>query len=355
MKAVLVFYSYAQEDGVWKDELEKHLTLMQRNNLIAGWNKRDIQAGSDWREEVDEHLNAAQIILLLISPDFFASDYCYGVEMTRAMERHANGEARVIPILLRPVAIKDAPFSHLKMLPSNNIPITSTSWPNKDEAFLDVEQGIRTVVERFLARPKDYWLALGQNHNAAGRYELALAAFEHALYLDPRYARAYRSKGDVLYNLEHYQEALESYKIALRLDPNHARIHCNVGDIFRRAGRYEDALAAYEHALRLDPRSAGSYHGKGSVLYSMRCYKEALAAYEKAIKLDPHFPASFHNYGRTLYRLKRYNEALMALNQALALKPDFKQAYLSRADVFERIGRIAESQADRAYVDNIGE
>jgi len=353
MKSVFVFYSYAKEDAVWRDELEKHLSIMQRNNQIAGWDKRDIQAGVDWREEVDEHLNAAQIILLLISPDFLASEYCYCVEMARAIERHTNGEARVIPILLRPVEIKDASFSYLKRLPSNDIPVTS--WANKDEAFLDIAKGIRTVVERFLARPKDYWLALGQNYNTARQYKLALSAFEHALHLDPRYASAYRGKGDALYNLKNYDEALEAYNIALRFDPTHARIHCNVGDILRRRGQYEDALAAYKQALHLDPKNAESYQGKGSILYSMGRYKEALAAYRKAIKFNPEFAASFHNYGRTLYRLGEYEDSLTALNQALALQPDFKQAYLSRADVFEQFGRIAEAQTDRAYAENIDE
>ncbi len=99
---VEVFYSYADVDAPLLDKLEKHLRLLQREELITPWHKRHIGAGRDWKKALDEHLNTASVILLLISADFVASDYCYGVEMQRAMERHEAGEARVIPIVLRP-------------------------------------------------------------------------------------------------------------------------------------------------------------------------------------------------------------------------------------------------------------
>jgi hypothetical protein len=94
---------------------------------------------------IDEHLNTAQIILLLISPDFLASDYCYDIELTRAMERHAAGDASVIPVILREVDWKSAPFGKLQALPKNAFPVTS--WENRDQAFADVARGIRQAVE----------------------------------------------------------------------------------------------------------------------------------------------------------------------------------------------------------------
>ncbi len=75
---------------------------MKRKGLISRWHDHEITAGNEWQEEINEHLNTAQIILLLISPDSIASDYCYDIEMTRALERHKAKEARVIPIILRP-------------------------------------------------------------------------------------------------------------------------------------------------------------------------------------------------------------------------------------------------------------
>src|SRR5205085_5289211 len=98
VQSIELFYSYAHEDERLRKELEKHLALMKRQKLISAWHDRNIGAGTEWANEIDTHLNTARIILLLISPDFIASDYCYSIEMTRALERHKAGEARVIPI-----------------------------------------------------------------------------------------------------------------------------------------------------------------------------------------------------------------------------------------------------------------
>lgn len=142
--ALTLFFSYAQEDSLLLKELEKHLSILKHRGLINVWYDREISAGMEWRTQIDTHLNAAQIIFLLVSPDFMASDYCYSIEMKRAMERHESGEARVIPILLRPVSCEGAPFARLQMLPTSGKPITSRS--NLDEAFKEVTQSISQAV-----------------------------------------------------------------------------------------------------------------------------------------------------------------------------------------------------------------
>ena len=143
--AVEVFYSYAQADEKLRNELDKHLSLLKRQGQISAWHEREIGAGQEWAQEIDAHLNTAEIILLLVSPDFLASDYCYDVEVKRALARHEAGEACVIPIILRPVDWKEAPFGKLKPLPIGGKPITR--WSNLDDAFLDVAQGIRSAIE----------------------------------------------------------------------------------------------------------------------------------------------------------------------------------------------------------------
>jgi tetratricopeptide (TPR) repeat protein len=142
---VEVFYSYAHEDKALRAELEKHLSLLRRLGVISGWHDRRIAPGTDWAQAIDEHLERAAVILLLVSADFLASDYCYGIEMQRALVRHQANEARVIPILLRSVDWHGAPFAHLQALPTDARPITT--WRNRDAAFTDVAAGIRRVVE----------------------------------------------------------------------------------------------------------------------------------------------------------------------------------------------------------------
>lgn len=150
--SVTLFYSYAHEDEELRNQLGKHLHLLKRQGLITSWHDREIRAGDDWAIEIDTHLESAQIILLLISADFLASDYCYGVEMKRALERHFAGEARVIPIILRPVDWQhDLLLSSLQALPTDGKPVTIwSSSPPYDAAFEDIAQGIRKVLEDLL-------------------------------------------------------------------------------------------------------------------------------------------------------------------------------------------------------------
>src|SRR6202045_1561130 len=118
---VEVFYSYAHEDEALRAELEKHLSLLRRQGVISGWHDRHIAPGADWAQAIDEHLESAVVILLLVSADFLASDYCYGIEMKRALQRHQTNEAAVIPILLRAVDWNRAPFASLQTLKVRNI------------------------------------------------------------------------------------------------------------------------------------------------------------------------------------------------------------------------------------------
>jgi hypothetical protein len=141
---IFMFYSYAKDDGNLQKELEKHLSLLKRQGIISDWKFRMISGGKEWQGEIDNHINTARIILLLISADFLSSDYCYDIEMKRAMELHELKIARVIPIILRPVDWHSSPFGKLQALPTDSKPITT--WTNRDEAFLDVAKGIRKVV-----------------------------------------------------------------------------------------------------------------------------------------------------------------------------------------------------------------
>jgi hypothetical protein len=151
--AVNIFFCYAHEDETLLKKLKAHLRPLQRQGLITVWYDRDISAGTEWEQQIKEQLNSAQIILLLVSPDFMDSDYCYGIEMQRALQRHQRGEARVIPIILRPVYWQGEPLGKLQALPTDGKPVMSALWHSVDEAFFDVTQGIRTVVTQLGQKP----------------------------------------------------------------------------------------------------------------------------------------------------------------------------------------------------------
>jgi hypothetical protein len=142
--AVEVFFSYHPKDSNLRDELAKHLKPMKREGLITDWYAGNTEAGVEEKEEAKTYLDTARIILMIVSPDFLASDYHYDVEMKRALERHKAGEVRVIPIMLKPTEGWDrTDFKGLLSLPRDGRPVSK--WPDKDEAFANIAGEIRRV------------------------------------------------------------------------------------------------------------------------------------------------------------------------------------------------------------------
>lgn len=142
-----IFYCYSHKDEELRDRLEVHLKMLERQNLIRNWHDRKIILGKDWSHEISKKLNDSDIILLLLSPDFLASDYCYEVEMKLAMELHAFRKVQVVPILLRICDWKNSPFSKLQGLPLDMIPVLSSEWDSADEAFQNIAEGLKELIQ----------------------------------------------------------------------------------------------------------------------------------------------------------------------------------------------------------------
>jgi hypothetical protein len=141
-----VFFSYSHADEKLRDQLDKQLSLLKRQGVIETWHDRRIGAGEELVRAIDTKIESCDIILLLVSSDFLNSDYCYDVEMTRAMERHAAGSAVVIPVILRPCLWHDAPFGKLMATPRDGKPVTQ--HPDHDAAFLEIAQAVKQAAER---------------------------------------------------------------------------------------------------------------------------------------------------------------------------------------------------------------
>ncbi len=142
--SISVFYSYSHKDESLRDSLETHLSILCRKGIISSWHDRRIMPGHEWDKEINENIRTADLILLLISSDFIASDYCFGKELSIAIENHESNKSMVVPVIVRPVDWEDAPFAKLQALPTDALPVTS--WPNQDEAWLDIAKGIKKAV-----------------------------------------------------------------------------------------------------------------------------------------------------------------------------------------------------------------
>ncbi len=210
-----LFYSYSHKDEEFRDTLETHLILLKRQSFITGWHDRKISGGKEWKDAIDEHLESADIILLLISVDFLASDYCYDVEMKRAMERHDAGTARVVPIILRTCYWKSSPFGKLQALPKDGKPIKS--WTDRDDAFTDVAAGIRKAVQEINDNTLRQWKASGEAKADV------LIEKPTAPDIGDRVVQSWIFDviNPLLRNLERERERLEQKKLTWEVPPGH--------------------------------------------------------------------------------------------------------------------------------------
>jgi hypothetical protein len=227
-EAIKLFFSYSHKDEILRNELVNHLRILTREGVIASWDDRKVLPGDEWDHQIHARLQAADIVLLLISVDFIASDYCNDVEVRIALQRHAEGDVCVIPIILRPVDWTRASFSKLQALPMNGKPITN--YVDRDEAFLDVAQGIRKVAETMRAQRKQRW---EDKQNALNQYKQKVEEILSS------------SRGHISVIA---RDTLQELCAALRLTPEEAQ------DIETRAFKpyheYEDKLKRYEQTLR---------------------------------------------------------------------------------------------------------
>jgi TIR domain len=148
-EVIEVFLSYSHQDRALVDRLRIHLSALRRLGVIQYWSDQEIEAGTEWSKAIVSHLDSADIIILLLSPDFLASEYSRE-EAEIALKRHQSGEARVIPVLLRPVDLSATPFTDLQMTPSDGVSVTQ--WADQDEAFVNVSREIRRAAKALTAR-----------------------------------------------------------------------------------------------------------------------------------------------------------------------------------------------------------
>jgi hypothetical protein len=181
-----VFFSYSHKDEQLRDELEVHLALLKRERTIETWHDRKISAGDVLEKAINDKIETAEVVLLLVSPDFLASRYCYEIEFGKALQRHEAGTARVIPVILRPCDWQRSPLGKLLAAPKDGRPITK--WPDRDEAFLDVVQQIRAALPKpalpprvEAIQPQSFYQALPRSSNLRVKKQFTDAAKDRFL------------------------------------------------------------------------------------------------------------------------------------------------------------------------------
>lgn len=377
-KHVRAFISYSHKDDDLRERLRAHLSQLERDELVEAWDDRAIPAGDQWADEIDQRLEQADIILLLVSADFIRSDYCYKKEMSRALERHAAKDDRaiVIPVILRACDWQSAPFAKLQALPRDGRPLAD--WKSEDDYFAVVAKGLRTRIQT-LVEPGQSWLTrigvrlrdpawwqrpvvLGaavvivaalavtvswwQNASheveqairqgtsllRVGSYVDAQAALEPACsrWVVGRPACFVREKAKLGAMLESQGGSLEVERFAQRLEMLKSQ---HPGD--------DPDLLLFEGGLALhvrDPRKRQEQ------------VEQARAAFRLARERDPRFAEAFY-YEASVYLMSArtdgdYKHAHDLLNQAIQIEPHASHYLNARAYVRHRLGDLTGAVAD---------
>jgi hypothetical protein len=142
-----VFISYSHKDEAFRNDLEDHLAMLRRKNIISVWHDRKIIPGENWKGKIDENMESADIVFFLISSSFLASDYCYDIEVKQAIENQLAGKCQIISIIIRPCDWQECEFSQFQAVPKDAKAIDK--WDDQDEAWLDAISSIKVHLKEF--------------------------------------------------------------------------------------------------------------------------------------------------------------------------------------------------------------
>lgn len=390
-----VFISYSHKDDEHREKLVIALSQLQRDGLIERWDDRRISGGSEWAGQIDANLNAADIIILLVSPDFLASRYCYDVEMRRALERHDKHEARVVPIILRPCDWKTSPFAKLNALPKDGKPVVD--WRTFDHAFLNVAEGLRAITRELGAgaeRIEDRSVAVAARKAAestrsrsrrlilfavAGLVVIGLIgwlwSFEHQR---KEQVRTLILQGNDLLNVGHYEDARKPFQEALGVDPGNAQATLGIGiadlvssqfnevayqqklaemltqwpndphlrvlngDNLVGQGDREKAVVEYNKAIHLNPGIAEAYFRLGVIYDQEGQLGHALDMYQKAVNRSPYSSQYRDNLADAYFKHGEYDKAITEYGRI----DRFPLAALESGQIQRILGRLDEAREE---------
>jgi hypothetical protein len=147
------FLSYSHKNGEQRDKLREHFVQLERGGLIRFWDDRELQVGQEFNVAIGEELELAEVFILLVSQQFIASEYCWGTEMKRALERHEAGTALVLPVIATPCDWQHSPLAKLVVAPTGGKPISE--WPNQEAGWANAAVLSRQAIVAFRERSFD--------------------------------------------------------------------------------------------------------------------------------------------------------------------------------------------------------
>ena len=307
-KPLRVFISFSHSDDKLRKKFVNAISPLLRQGLIEVWHDRKILPGDQWKGVIDDRLNSADIVVLLVSNEFLASDYCYEIELQTALQMHEAGLARVIPVILKPCYWQGSPFGKLGALPEDGKPVAS--WKSLEDGLLNVVLGLLAVVNKSAkvqaaVKPEEVRKALRSRRWPLVAAVVALVALMAGAF-----------------GLVHQRQIQQAAALVTQ------------GNEFLEDRNWSEAERTFTHAKDLDPNNSAAYAGLG-MLYSLE--KDPAAAinlYETAVKLSPQQPAYQINLADAYFSTGDYEKAL----DKYAGIADSPYAAISSAKIFRLMG-----------------
>lgn len=278
-KTFHIFVIYAREDLSSLKEFRKSLATLERRKEVRFWYDGEIIPGQPWEKAIKDNLKQADIIVLLLSPDFFSSDYIHSHELTEALSRHREGTTEVVPVILRHCLWKEHPeIAQLQVLPDNAVPVSSKKhWDDADEAYTNVAAGMSKLIKKLTDQKTpvppvtaDHASAIDHAANEAINAELRRAA---EAYYNEKYETAFeifiRYQHSPLFSGEFQRRLGRMYHLGQFVSTDYAKAKF----------WYEKAIENGD-AWAMNSLGAMYYYGEGVT----RDYQKAKGWYEKAVQ-----------------------------------------------------------------------
>lgn len=371
-----LFLSYSHKDEELCERFLVHLSQLKREGLIEPWHDRHITAGTEWAGAIDEHLNSSHVIILLVSPDFLASDYCNDIEMTRALDRSQKGEARVVSVILKECDWETSRFASLQALPQGGKPVED--WKTTDRGFVDAVKGLRGLITELCGTgPVRVQVVQTAIRRHPWRWVSGLVFAIVLLVCGWLWSnsRRYLKQGTDLLNVGLYAEAQPALQRAKKLNPlsraagcgleaieldgmrsNRARFDQRLSEANREyprcaylkvlsgdqkylAGDQEGALGEYQEAVKREPGLAEAHFDMGVILDSQGNPDSALEQYQKAAQLSPGTPRYHNNLADLYFQRGEYDKAIEEYGQVA----EFPLSALEAASIYRLQGKLDDA------------